>query len=80
MLISEIRARAKEKDTDMTVSVIIIAAEEFWRQDEKSAAHAAVLKLFILAQVEVNIFIAAFQINDVNIINYRVQFVNCKSI
>lgn len=29
MLISEIRARTKEKDTDMTVSIIIIAEEEF---------------------------------------------------
>ena len=29
MPMTEIRARAKEMDTDMTVSVIIIAAEEF---------------------------------------------------
>lgn len=77
---SEIRARTKEKDTDMTVPAIIIAEEEFWRHDEKSAAQAAVLKVFILAQAEVNIVFAAFQINDVTMINYRVRFVNCKSI
>ena len=67
-------------DTDMTVSIIIIAKEELLRRDEKSAAHAAVLKLFILAQVEVNIFIAAFQINDETMINHSVRFVNCNSI
>lgn len=37
MLIIEIRAITKEMDTDMTVSIIIIAKEELLRRDEKSA-------------------------------------------
>ena len=80
MLIIEIRARAKEMDTDMTVSIIIIAKEELLRRDEKSADWTAEKLFILLIQVALNISLAAFQINDVTIINYRVQFVNCKSI
>ena len=76
---TEIRARAKEMDTDMTVSIIIIAREPL-RRDEKSADWTAEKLFILLIQVALNISLAAFQTNDDIMINHSVRFVNCKSI
>ena len=80
MLIIEIRAMTKEMDTDMTVSIIIIAKEELLRRDEKSADWTAEKLFILLIQAELNISGYAFQINDDTMINHSVRFVNRNSI